>query len=232
MPRNLTLCWHCVLTFHKHVLDREDNLTGTLLLPAQIWHCKADVDRVWFVLCWKHQQVFFFFAFSLKWKYLMMSWCVGAVTFLHCYSSGTLWAHCAFLFVLVPYFRADPHTDILVICKNVAFKCNWQSKSFPVSTDFQSLTRVPWELAAQREKREAENVTEPSIPKFSDSNEKEILIQIKTKYHFISRRRNSQCFPPTQVSLLTESDFSLSECGIRGNASDSHRKLDKTFWSE
>lgn len=36
MHRNLALCWHCALTFHKHVLDRDDNLTGTLLLPAQI----------------------------------------------------------------------------------------------------------------------------------------------------------------------------------------------------
>lgn len=58
MHRSLALCWHCVLTFHKHVLDRDDNLTGTLLLPARIWHCQADVDRVWFVLCWKHQLFF------------------------------------------------------------------------------------------------------------------------------------------------------------------------------
>lgn len=91
-----------------------------------------------------------FCAISLKWKCLMMGWCVGAVTFLHCYSSGTLWARCAFLFVPVPYFRADPHTSILVFCKNVAFKCNWQSKSYPVLTNFQSLTRITWGLAAQR----------------------------------------------------------------------------------
>lgn len=111
----------------------------------------------------------FFFAISLKWKYLMMGWCVGAVTFLHCYSSRTLWAHCAFLFVPVPYFRADPYTSILVICKNVTFKCNWQSKSCSISTNFWSLTRIPWGLATQRKNRqEVEKVTEPPIPKFSD----------------------------------------------------------------
>lgn len=37
---------------------------------------------------------------------------------------------------------------------------------------------------------------------------KENIDSDQNKIHFISWGRNSQCFPPTQVSLLTESDFS------------------------
>lgn len=174
-----------------------------------------------------------FFAISLKWKYLMMSWCVGAVTFLHCYSSGTLWAHCVFLFVPVPYFRADPHTSLLVICKNVAFKCNWQSKSCPVLTNFQSLTRELWELAAQRKNTRSWECNRAINSKIFRLKRKGNLDSDQNKIPLHLMREKFPVFSTNSSIVINRKWlFSLSECGIRGNASDSHRKLDKTFWSE